>query len=288
MKRFLKFALEVDTIMRPNRYHNRLHVADVVQLMFLQTEAGGGPLHLLCADPVIRLSAILAAAVHDLCHPGYSNGFLVKTKHPLVARYGTKATAERMHVAAFRHLLTKPSMDFLSPLSAAERERIFGYVEDMVLATDMSDHLWWLQGEVPTDEDQQLKFRLCLAMKVADMSHTMREFDEHVKFVSYLKEESYRQGDREKALGVPMSPGMDRTATVTQGRESQVAFMLTTVKPLLERWTFCSGACKLVAEMERSFSLNVHTWKVAPISGCRMADRHKTQKKHTVAVTKWQ
>jgi len=43
MKRFLKFALEVDTIMRPNRYHNRLHVADVVQLMFLQTEAGGRP-----------------------------------------------------------------------------------------------------------------------------------------------------------------------------------------------------------------------------------------------------
>ena len=48
-------------------------------------------------------------------------------------------------------------------------------------------------------------------MKCADLGHLSSSQDTHVKWVSLLEEEMFRQGDLEKAKGYPMSPLMDRS-----------------------------------------------------------------------------
>jgi len=50
--------------------------------------------------PLEKLSAIVAAAIHDYDHPGVSNGFLMKTRDPLAALYNDQSPLENHHLSA--------------------------------------------------------------------------------------------------------------------------------------------------------------------------------------------
>lgn len=66
-------------------------------------ESGGGPgggtagTDLLSSYDV--LAGLFAAAIHDYQHPGVSNAFLVRTKHPIALRYNDMAVLENHHVS---------------------------------------------------------------------------------------------------------------------------------------------------------------------------------------------
>jgi cGMP-inhibited 3',5'-cyclic phosphodiesterase A len=38
--------------------------------------------------------------MHDFEHPGYSNQFVIRTKHPLAIRYSDQSVLENHHLAA--------------------------------------------------------------------------------------------------------------------------------------------------------------------------------------------
>ena len=52
-----------------------------------------------------------------------------------------------------------------------------------------------------------------VALKCADLGHLGSPREVHLKWVTLLEEEMFRQGDRERAAGYPVSPLMDRTKT---------------------------------------------------------------------------
>ena len=49
-----------------------------------------------------------------------------------------------------------------------------------------------------------------MALKCADLGHLASAEGVHLKWVGLLEEEMFRQGDKEKARGYPVSPLMDR------------------------------------------------------------------------------
>lgn len=61
---------------------------------------------------------------------------------------------------------------------------------------------------------------LALFLHMADISHPGKTWDLHEKWTFQLIEEFFRQGDREKELGLPCSPLCDRNTTAVP--ESQV------------------------------------------------------------------
>ena len=69
---------------------------------------------------------LLAAAVHDLAHPGVTNDFLVRTRHALAARFGGAegGVNERHHVASFLGLLDDPATDAFAGLSDHDQQRV--------------------------------------------------------------------------------------------------------------------------------------------------------------------
>ena len=71
--------------MRPeNPYHNRIHITDVLQLMYGHISADSNGLAVLCTgQPLHTLAVLLAAIIHDLDHPGVNNDFLIKSQHPI-------------------------------------------------------------------------------------------------------------------------------------------------------------------------------------------------------------
>jgi len=46
------------------------------------------------------LAVITACLIHDFEHPGYSNQFVIRTKHPLAIRYSDQSVLENHHLAA--------------------------------------------------------------------------------------------------------------------------------------------------------------------------------------------
>jgi hypothetical protein len=54
------------------------------------------------------LASFLACAMHDFEHPGYSNSFVIRTKHPLAIRYSDFSVLENHHLAAAFSIMFDP------------------------------------------------------------------------------------------------------------------------------------------------------------------------------------
>jgi cAMP-specific phosphodiesterase 4 len=74
-----------------------------------------------------------------------------------------------------------------------------------------------------------------VALKCADLGHLAEARDVHARWVACLEEEFFRQGDREKASGLPVSPLFDRDKPgITK---SQVGFFDFVALPLFHAYT---------------------------------------------------
>jgi len=59
----------------------------------------------------------IAAFIHDFEHPGVTNQFLVRVKHPIAIRYSDKAPLENHHVAAAFNLMNDSDLNIFSFMS---------------------------------------------------------------------------------------------------------------------------------------------------------------------------
>ena len=103
MSRFLE-KLE-GAYKRQNPYHNSTHAADVMHAMhffltklemkeLLQVEVNHST-RFLANRIYIHIqevyACLIAAAIHDVDHPGFNNSFLISTLHPLALRYNDQS-----------------------------------------------------------------------------------------------------------------------------------------------------------------------------------------------------
>jgi len=253
------FARKVEAGMLPCDYHSVQHVIDVMQLLYLQTTSGG-PIEDICRDPVVKLSALIAALFHDFAHPGYSNGFLIKTESTLVGRYGKSSTLEMMHLDNLHRCCEEPDSNFMDGLDVVVRERVFKYVEAIILSTDMSKHMDFVQAAAPTHPEELMIFKLQFAMKCADLSHCARKFSSHYVFVEKLKAEFYRQGDKERELKLPVSAGMDRAEDICQIAWSQEYFLSNFILPMYNAWSKHSAFNEMIGKLTLVVQRNISSW----------------------------
>ncbi|GLC38258.1 hypothetical protein PLESTB_000940300 [Pleodorina starrii] len=107
----------------------------------------------------------------------------------------------------------------------------------------------------PLDETERL-LSLQIALKAADLGHLGEELGVHKRWVRCLEEEFFLQGDREAALGLPISPLFDRAK---QGAsKSQVGFYDFIALPLAHSLASAfPGALPLLA----AFTDNYDHWR---------------------------
>ncbi|GLI61128.1 hypothetical protein VaNZ11_003403 [Volvox africanus] len=88
----------------------------------------------------------------------------------------------------------------------------------------------------PLDETERV-LSLQMVIKAADLGHLGEGLDVHKRWLSSLEEEFFRQGDRERQLGIPISPLFDRSK---QGvSKSQVGFYEFVALPMVH--ALCSA-----------------------------------------------
>ncbi len=139
LERIMYFAKEVQAgYFAENPYHNVTHLIDSMQAMhYLMTVANIKKF--MKKNDIF--AAFIANAIHDYEHPGFSNQFVIRTKHPLAIRYSDQSVLENHHLAAAMSMILKtPETNIFGNLHADVYQEIRKTIINVVLGTEFSRH----------------------------------------------------------------------------------------------------------------------------------------------------
>lgn len=212
------FLSRIESGYPENPYHNRLHAADVLQKIYMIISFGGFSDEPWSVEE--RFAVYFAAIIHDFGHPGFTNWFLVRTRHPLAVSHNDISVLENHHLSEAFKLLQRPENDFVHKMPAQKYVVWRRCVIDLVLATDMTKHFDVLaewgktfrpKGILPVSDGENSRLNtLKIALKSADIGHCCVSPKLHKRWTGQLQEEYFLQGDQEATLGLSISPLMNR------------------------------------------------------------------------------
>ena len=121
-----------------NAYHNNTHAADVVHSTMCLI--GRCPPLFNSLKPSEKLAILLAAAVHDVGHPGFTNGFLNNRCDPIAMAHNFISPLENQHILLATALLQHPELDCTAKLSMADAQSVMRLLGRLIIFTDNSNH----------------------------------------------------------------------------------------------------------------------------------------------------
>eukprot|EP00929_Paragymnodinium_shiwhaense_P001484 TRINITY_DN101707_c0_g1_i1.p1 TRINITY_DN101707_c0_g1~~TRINITY_DN101707_c0_g1_i1.p1 ORF type:complete len:592 (+),score=152.36 TRINITY_DN101707_c0_g1_i1:116-1891(+) len=254
--RLHKYLNVVDETYLDVIYHNRAHAADVMMMMhwFLGMENMK-----MIMRPFDHFLALMAAAVHDLAHNGFTNLYHMKTRSVLALRYNDRSPLENMHVSRAFELMNKaeelnwfamlnrgwhadPEAKAVDLQQTARKTLI-----EMVLSTDSTLHDGLMkelapelldiksskdEGVPPSTSPERRLLLLKVLLHAADVSNPTRIQKTMLYFSRRVLLEFWAQGDEEKKLGLEVSPLCEREKGMQTVPQGQIGFVNFVVKPL--------------------------------------------------------
>ncbi|XP_041814257.1 cAMP-specific 3',5'-cyclic phosphodiesterase 7B-like isoform X2 [Chelmon rostratus] len=220
-----------------NPYHNAVHAADVTQAMYCYLKE---PKLVEQLSPLDVFLGLMAAAAHDVDHPGVNQPFLIKTRHHLASLYQNTSVLESHHWRSTVGMLRESGL--LSHLPADMSQDIEQQLGSLILATDISRQneflLTFREHLDNQDLDLQLAshrhFILQIALKCADVCNPCRVWELSRQWSERVCEEFYRQGDLERKFDLEISPLCNQQADSVPA--IQTGFISYIVEPLFEEW----------------------------------------------------
>lgn len=222
-----RFLYVVERDYGDNAYHNCIHGADVLLTTHLFMEKNS--LWARCSRSE-QFATYLSAIIHDFDHPGTTNAHEVKVESDLAVRYSDDTVLERHHLASALGVMRVAGQNVLSSLSPTDARAARSWIIHLVLQTDLRRHAEFLRrlraiealgfkrmvretavcaaGDWRTpllDSKVEASLVCSTALKFADLGHATKPLEQHLAWTKRLMEEFYCLGDRERALGVPVS-----------------------------------------------------------------------------------
>jgi len=236
-------------------YHNWQHAMDVFFFAYYCVTQGQAGKFLNFQD---ILAMFVAAIAHDVGHFGVTNSFLIATRAELATTYNDESVLEHMHTSKCFGTMKRSGCDFMDGISSKDYNTFRKKVVEAIMATDMAHHFELVDrfterikklAENPLETDTKnlsvegtqerraaskadRRMLIQAFLHMADFGKNCSRWEYHVINVVALEEEFFQQGDRERELGLPISPMSDRSKdslAVCQG-----AFLPKVVFPLFE------------------------------------------------------
>ncbi|XP_073785681.1 high affinity cAMP-specific and IBMX-insensitive 3',5'-cyclic phosphodiesterase 8A isoform X1 [Danio rerio] len=257
-----------------NPYHNSTHAADVLHATayFLCKERVKQSL-----DPIDEVAALIAAAVHDVDHPGRTNSFLCNAGSELAVLYNDTAVLESHHAAlAFQITTRDDKSNIFRNMERNEYRTLRQAIIDMVLATEMTKHfehvnkfvnsinkpLAALEENGGSDDEDSVKSVLTspenrilvkrMLIKCADISNPCRPLELCIEWAGRISEEYFAQTDEEKQRGLPVvMPVFDRhTCSIPK---SQISFIDYFITDMFDAWDAFADLPNLMQHLDNNF-----------------------------------
>eukprot|EP01137_Pigoraptor_chileana_P035487 Opistho-2@29584 len=211
-----------------NPYHNYLHAFDVAQMVFLILVDCNANQYLNFQDIFVLL---IAAFGHDGQHPGLNNSYQIAARTDLALLYNDISVLENHHASHLFCIAEKPGCNVFAKLKPDEYNNVRSKVVSCILATDMSHHFSMVdmfsarlrrlteaafhkdtkenrQRQQKSKDDRRMLIKVLL--HAADISNVARPPELSARWSHAVQEEFFCQGDKEKELGLKVSPFMDR------------------------------------------------------------------------------
>ncbi|KAI9320316.1 hypothetical protein DFJ73DRAFT_635164 [Zopfochytrium polystomum] len=262
---FHRWLLMMEAAYHPHPYHNCIHAADVLHsLKFL---AFGDDSLSEKFTNVEKLAGIIAAIGHDVDHPGYTNQFLVKTRHEFAILYSDASVNEYHHAAHVFQITSNSDQNIFSEFSPEEYEELRRIIIRLILCTDMAKHFEYLtrfKAKLVTNVLQKLDTQenrlivMEIAIKCSDLNNPSKAPGLAVKWVDSIMEEFYRQGDEEREAGLPISQFMDRNAPNIA--KCQIGFIDILVAPMFEAWSLYKQGDQRTRSLRHNIKKNREHW----------------------------
>ncbi|KAB7501368.1 High affinity cAMP-specific and IBMX-insensitive 3',5'-cyclic phosphodiesterase 8B [Armadillidium nasatum] len=272
-----------------NSYHNSTHAADVLQTtaFFLEKERIKNMM-----DPLDAAACLIAAAVHDVDHPGKNSQFLCNTNNELAILYNDQAVLESHHAAVtFKLTASDDRVNILKGLDLESYKFVRKNVIDMVLATDMAKHFEHVNKfinmldkcvtKIDDDGDQLVRSVLFsqetieptvdltlvntsenieiikrMMIKCADINNPLRPIHLCVEWANRIANEYFNQTEEEKRRKIPVvMPQFDRTTCSIP--KSQIGFIDFFIFDMFEAWHELAQIPELMGHLKE----NYHYWK---------------------------
>ena len=250
------FLKRVESGYMPNPYHNKTHAADVLQTFHHMLLAGGILEHL---TDIEVFAALIAAAIHDHEHPGLNQNFLVNTGAPHAITYNDHTILEMHHVCSVYKIMQDPQLDIRQGMTEDQKKKMREIIVAMVLATDMTHHFEHVSkfstkaltcGFDLNDKADRLLV-LVMTLKMADISNPAKPWPISLQWTRQITDEFYRQGDKERELGLAQSPLMDRNNPAVA--KAQMGFIDFVVTPAMEAFVTAFPSLEyILADLRRN------------------------------------
>jgi hypothetical protein len=267
-------------------YHKQLHGADVMMTVDWMFHAAYVHEHMTTMD---HLMSLIAAAIHDVGHPGTNNFFQINSMSQAAITYNDKSVLENMHVStAFDLMRQNQDSNWFELLDDGnQRTYVRRGLVHMVLATDMAKHaktVNHLQSFVEEREEQvedhethenkmdaleTKTFLLEVLLHAADISNATKPQHIMLRWTERVLEEMWSQGDQEVSLGLPISPLCNRAVDSLIVPKGQMGFITFVVQPLFKP---LAALIEEVQEAADQLERNREFWVQKNKEGAMMAD----------------
>jgi cAMP-specific phosphodiesterase 4 len=275
---FAAFHKEIRKGYLKNPYHNYEHAVDTLHAVYRVMSLTGIT---VWQGEVELFSLLLSALGHDLGHAGFTNPFLVETKHELALRYNDQSPLENMHCARLFEIASSTGCDVFEGLEPGNFKQARKTCVSAILHTDIAKHfdmvksiaiIYELQSEIcdaqaakqhdilPLYMDQILVKHAGewtnMILHFCDVSNCMKPFPLCQKWAIRVLEEFFNQGDEEARRGIPIGMLNNRDTVNLPG--SQHGFIQFLVAPL------ALGAAKVFAPLlplSEQMVSNMDAWK---------------------------
>lgn len=232
-----RFLLMVKKGYRDTPYHNWLHAFSAAHFCYVSIKK----LRLIEEGYLTALeclSLFVACLCHDLDHRGTTNSFQVSSKSLLAALYSSEGSVmERHHFAQTMCILNTEGCNVFEKLPEKDYRKALDMVRDVILATDLAQHLRSLvayeemiaNGFDKTNREHHSLLQ-CLLMTSCDLSDQTKTWAHSKKIAEMIYREFFKQGDLERAMGLLPSEMMDREKACIP--QLQVSFLSEIVVPV--------------------------------------------------------
>jgi hypothetical protein len=262
----LQFLGRIGDMYKAVPYHGVAHAADIMGTMewFMQLD------YVHSRTTIFdHFVALIAAAVHDVGHPGLNPMFHTKTMSELSWQWNDRSVLENYHLSiAFEVLRSSDNCNWFDMLPKDFRTgsetggpslNLQSYLRrgliDMVLATDMAKHTKHLtelkgllleiekekkENIIPSPRSSQASKQEALDRKLlllrvmlhaADISNPAKAEPIMLAWTRRVLDEFWTQGDEEKRLNMEVSPLCDRESGIASVPKGQLGFIKFVIQP---------------------------------------------------------